>query len=193
MKIGIDVDGVIVDSDEAIRVAAELYDLLELKGNGTINKEAMLAEDRFGWTEEERRYFLENRVYYASLTAPFMPGAIDILKMLINEGHELVLITARGNIEPRLIQEINDRLQREKIEFSKKFFKVKNKVQVAVQEKLDIMIDDRWNISQEMSIEKIHALYFRNVNRLKIEENEFLHEVNNWGEIYRKIKELSKL
>lgn len=38
MKIGIDIDGVILNSENLFRVKAELYDLLELNKNGVINK-----------------------------------------------------------------------------------------------------------------------------------------------------------
>ena len=38
MKIGIDIDGVILDYETKLRVYAEIYDVLELKGRGIINK-----------------------------------------------------------------------------------------------------------------------------------------------------------
>ena len=36
----------------------------------------------------------------------------------------------------------------------------------------------------------IKTLYFRGMRSWKIEENEYLKEVFNWGEVYRYIKEL---
>ena len=53
------------------------------------------------------------------------------------------------------------------------------------------MIDDRATICKAISDNRIRALYFRDVNREKLEENEFLKEVNNWGEIYRYIYNLN--
>ena len=38
MKIGIDVDGVVLDSETEFRIEAELYDILTLKRNSIINK-----------------------------------------------------------------------------------------------------------------------------------------------------------
>ena len=37
MKIGIDVDGVIFDFEKELKTRAELYDLLQLHGNGVVD------------------------------------------------------------------------------------------------------------------------------------------------------------
>ena len=37
MKIGIDLDGVVFDSEKEFRVYSELYDMLDLKQNSKIN------------------------------------------------------------------------------------------------------------------------------------------------------------
>ena len=34
--------------------------------------------------------------------------------------------------------------------------------------------------------------YFRDTNLVKLDESEFVHEVNNWGDIYRYITEHNK-
>lgn len=184
MKIGVDVDGVIINSDEAIRVEAELYDLFNIRANGIQKKEgAMLAEEMYDWNQDEINEFVANRIYDVSHEAPFVPGAIRILKQLQKDGHELILITARGRIISE--SETEERLKEAKLEFSKKYYKEREKVGVAKKENIDIMIDDRGTICKAMSENKIHGLYLRDVNRPKFEENEYFHEVNNWGEIYR--------
>ena len=33
------------------------------------------------------------------------------------------------------------------------------------------------------------TLYFRDTNMLELEKNEYIKEVNNWGDVYRYIKE----
>ena len=52
------------------------------------------------------------------------------------------------------------------------------------------MIDDDWRIAKTLSENEIKTLYFRDTNLVKLQENTYLKEVNNWGEIYRCIKEL---
>ena len=53
------------------------------------------------------------------------------------------------------------------------------------------MIDDKASICKQISENKIKSLYFRNVNREILQENDYLKEVNNWGEIYRYIYNLN--
>ena len=53
------------------------------------------------------------------------------------------------------------------------------------------MIDDSPIHCKKLVENKIKTLYFRDVNREKLEENEYLKEVNHWGEIYRYIYNLS--
>ena len=101
MKIGIDLDGVIFDSEKDFRIYSELYDMLELKRNSKKNEKEIKFQDRFDWTEEETNRFLEK--YHTKITeeANFMPGAKKVLKMIKEEGHELIIISARGYINKK--------------------------------------------------------------------------------------------
>ena len=51
------------------------------------------------------------------------------------------------------------------------------------------MIDDDWRIIEKLSTNNIKTLYFRDTNLKKLEENKFVKEVNNWGDICRYISE----
>ena len=53
MKIGIDLDGVVFDTEKEFRVYSELYDVLELKQNNKINNAELKFQDRFKWTKEQ--------------------------------------------------------------------------------------------------------------------------------------------
>ena len=50
MKIGIDLDGVVFDTEKEFRVYSELYDMLELKRNSKRDNKALRFQDRFSWT-----------------------------------------------------------------------------------------------------------------------------------------------
>ena len=193
MKIGVDVDGVIINSDESIRVHAELFDLFNSKDKGIQVKEGIvLAEEMYDWSEEERKEFITKRLHEAIYNAPYVPGAIKILKKLKEDGHELILITARGTLIPELKEETEQRIKESGLEFTKKYYKQNRKVDIALAEDIDVMIDDRASICKAMSDNKIHGLYLRDINRPIFEENEYFHEVNNWGEIYRFIYNLNR-
>ena len=57
MKIGVDLDGVVFDSEKEFRVLSELYDMLELKQNSKIDNREMLFEKRFAWSKEQSDEF----------------------------------------------------------------------------------------------------------------------------------------
>lgn len=103
MKIGIDIDGVILDYERILKIYGDLYDLK------------------------------------LSKQTPLIPGAKDVIDMLQKDGNKLIVISARGG----MIEEMKD---------------------VAIEK-----------FKEEMK---------------KLEQNEYLKEVSNWGEIYRYIKEM---
>ena len=51
------------------------------------------------------------------------------------------------------------------------------------------MIDDDWKIIRKLADNQVKTLYFRDTNLIKLEESKYIKEVNNWGEIYRYIRE----
>ena len=52
MKIGIDIDGVILDYERMLKTYGDLYDFIELKKNGIINRNEHYLRNRYNWTEE---------------------------------------------------------------------------------------------------------------------------------------------
>ena len=192
MKIGIDLDGVIFDSERIFRVYAELYDILELHQNGIIDNREVRFQERYNWSQEIINNFM--RKYHTKIIeeAAFMPGAKEVIKMLKNEGHELIIITARGNKKKEHIAITEDILKKNDMYiFDKYCWGVEKKKEVCVAEKIDLMIEDSNNNCKEISEAKIKTIYFKDAPNYDIEENEYLKTLYNWGEIYRYIKEVS--
>ena len=103
MKIGIDLDGVVFDSEKEYRVYTELYDMLDLGKNTKRNNKELRFQERFNWSKEEADGFVKKYHKQIVTEANFMPGAKDVLKMLKDEGNSLILITARGFINKDMI------------------------------------------------------------------------------------------
>lgn len=59
MKIGIDVDGVLLEKE--LRTRAELYDLLELNGKGILNTNKFNLEERYGWNKDVGKKFVKKQ------------------------------------------------------------------------------------------------------------------------------------
>lgn len=191
MKIGLDVDGVILNSENEIRVKSELYDLLELQGKGVVCTNEFLDKDRYEWSKAELDTFREKYFVRASNDSYPMPGAKQILEMLRKDKHELIIITARGLSIKDMKKAAEEKFKEYNLKFEKYYWAVENKLDICKKENIDIMIDDKASICKLTSKNKIKTLYFRDVNREKLEENEYLKEVNNWGEIYRYIYNLN--
>ena len=193
MKIGIDLDGVVFDSEKEYRVYSELYDVRDLKKNSKINNQELKFQKRFRWTEEEIQGFIEKYHKQIVVESNYMPGAKEVLKLLKAEGHLLVLITARGGINKDMIKITEERFKNEGMEiFDKFYWATENKDEVCVKEHIDIMIDDSYDKCKSIAKSKIKTIYLKDAPSYDLEENDYIKVLYNWGEIYRYIKELEK-
>ncbi len=102
--------------------------------------------------------------YFLKLSrqTPLIPGAKDVINMLQKEG----------------------------ISFDKYYWKQDDKLEIVQKENIDFMIDDSYDVCKSLSENGIKSIYFRDKEMKKLEQNEYLKEVSNWGEIYRYIKKM---
>ena len=190
MKIGIDLDGVVIDSETTFRTYEEIFDIDILKGNNLINKEEPKFQARYNWTNEQEKEFIERYFLTVSKESNLMSGFIGVYNLLKKQGHEFVVITARGGFVKEMKDDAIRLLEKNNIKFNKYYWKVEDKLEICKNEKVDIMIDDDWRIIKKIADNKIKTLYFRDTNLTKLEEKDYIKEVNNWGEIYRYIKDM---
>ena len=122
-----------------------------------------------------------------SIEAPIVPGAKCVLQKLKKMGHELIVISARGKEEGSFIENIIEKIEKEGIYPDKYYWKKQEKLEVCQAEEIDVMIDDKPTTCQTMAENHIKTLYFRGIRGWDLEENEYLKEVSNWGEVYRYI------
>lgn len=188
MKIGIDIDGVILDYERVLKTYGDLYDFIELKKNGIINRNEHYLRDRYDWTDEERMNFVNKYFLKLSKQTPLIPGAKDVIEMLQKEGNELIIISARGGMIEEMKDVALEKFNQEGISFNKYHWKQHDKLELAKQEKVDVMIDDSYEVCKKLSSNGIKTIYFRDKEMKVLEQNENLKEVSNWGEIYRYIK-----
>ncbi len=195
MKIGIDLDGVVIDSETTFRTYEELYDLAILKENNLIDREEPKFQARYNWTKEQQKDFTDKFFLQISKESNLMSGFIGAYNYLKEQGHEFVVITARGlRTDGTFIKEMEDDAKRvlneSNIIFDKYYWGQADKLNVCKKENVDVMIDDDWKIIEKLSANNIRTLYFRDTNLKKLEENKYIKEVNNWGDICRYISEI---
>jgi len=193
MKIGIDLDGVVIDSETTFRTYEEIFDIDVLKGNNLVNKEEPKFQARYNWTEEQEKEFIEKYFLTVSKESNLMSGFIGIYNLLKKQEHEFVVITARGGFIKEMKDDAIRLLNENNIEFDKYYWKVEDKLEICKKENVDIMIDDDWKIIKRLADNQIKTLYFRDTNLMKLEENEYVKEINNWGEIYRYIRKMQNI
>ena len=192
MKIGIDLDGVVIDSETTFRTYEEIFDIDVLKGNNLINKEEPKFQSRYNWTNEQEKEFIERYFLTVSKESNLMSGFIGIFNLLKEQGHEFVVITARGGFVKEMKDDEIRLLEENNIKFDKYYWNVEDKLEICKKEKVDIMIDDDWKIIKRLADNEVKTLYFRDTNLMTLEENKYIKEVNNWGKIYRHIKGMKK-
>ena len=192
MKIGIDLDGVVIDSEVTFRTYEEIFDIDTLGGNNLVNRKEPKFQARYNWTEEQEKEFIEKYFLTVSKESNLMSGFLGVYNFLKEQGHEFVVITARGGFIKEMKDDAIRLLSENNIKFDKYYWKVEDKLEICKNEKVDIMIDDDWKIIKRLADNHVKTLYFRDTNLVQLEETEYIKEVNNWGEIYRYIKKNSK-
>lgn len=190
MKIGIDIDGVILNFEGELRVQAELNDVINLKRNSIVNEKETFFQAKYNWSEEEINDFIAKNFLKLSKECNFMPGAVEVINLLKKEGHELIIISSRGGLIKEMKDIAEQRLEEKGLKFDKYYFVAKDKAKICKEENIDIMIDDYYKTCKSLVEGKIKTIYFREYPNYELEENEYLKEVHNWGEIYRYIQEI---
>lgn len=191
MKIGIDLDGVVFDSEKEFRVYSELYDMIDLKQNSKMDNKELKFQDRFKWTQKETEGFLNKYHKQIIVESNYMPGVKRILNLLKQDGHSLILITARGGMNKDMIKITEERLKQSEMDiFDKYYWATENKDEICIKENIDIMIDDFYKKCESIANKKVRTIYLKDAPSYDLEENEYIKVLYNWGEIYRYIKEI---
>ena len=190
MRIGIDLDGVVLDTEKQFRNEAELYDILKLNRNSTKDQSAQWAQDRYKWADDEKNEFIEKYLIEGTKKSHIMPGAKEVIELLKKDGHELVVITARGHDIPVMKKLAQEMLEKENITFDKYYWETPEKVETAKKENIDLMVEDSLSNCMKLSKENIKSIYLRDSN-MKPANDKNIKECYIWGEVYRYIRELS--
>lgn len=185
MKIGIDLDGVVIDSENTFRVYEEIFAIEELSQKKIYDRQEPKYQNRYNWSKEEQNLFNKKYLLKGAEESSLKPGFLPIYSRIKELGYELVVITARGMFLEQMKDDAIRLLEENNIFFDKYYWNVTNKLEICKKENIDIMIDDDYKIIEELSQNNIKTLYFRDVNLRKLKENNYIHEVNNWGDVYR--------
>ncbi len=190
MKIAIDIDGTIYDTEKNFRVQGEIYDIEELNKNSVINPTAMWAQDRYNWTKEENEEYLKKFVDI-SKKSNLIPGAKEVIEKIQKLGIETIIVTARGHESgennKEMIKIMEEKMKQDGLSFDKYFWGTDDKSKICKQESIDAIIDDSPIVCKQTSSAGIKTVFLHDSGIVGLEPNKNLIEVHNWGEVYREI------
>ncbi|MCL2869309.1 hypothetical protein FWF48_00655 [Candidatus Saccharibacteria bacterium] len=142
MKIGVDIDNVMTDSSELIIQYAKKY----FKSNDMDLIDNILHANK---VDERLMAFYEKYLTKMQGDYKLKANVKEVIDSLRQKGHEIVLITARGNSQThsyldKLGQDIvtKEYLLKHKINFDKIIFGTRDKAKECVENHLDILVDD---------------------------------------------------
>ena len=194
MKVGIDIDGIILDFERTMRTYAELYDLLILRKNGVVNPNEFDYLKRYDWIEEERTRFINDYLVYATINStPLIPLVKEMLKLFKVEGINYTFITSRGLLRKDTKNAVLTVFEKNDLPTDNIYFGVENKVLKCKELGIDIMIEDKPSTCKLLRDQNIKTLYFRDKGNEKLDEDSYLIEVSNIGEICRCIFKINGL
>lgn len=172
MRIGIDIDDTLVNTSES-------FEKLKIKYDLNIKKK---FNDK--WDLEEREQILYKYLYEIIINAELKENAKEVINEL-SKNNELFIITARND-------KYNEKIPKETIEFFKKeninidkfYFNDYEKASLAKSLNLDLMIDDRKSIYENMKNVNIDCILFGDKIKTWKEVLEYINskEGNNWKE-----------
>ena len=112
--------------------------------------------------------------------------AIDTMQKLIDDGHEIILVTARSHALPgQNVKYLKDN----GVPYTVLHEAAGNKVAVAIEEKLDLLIDDSVNNCTLVKAQGIPVLLYDNPYNRKCTT---LDRVCSWKEVYEVVTNMTK-
>lgn len=192
MRIGLDIDNVILETDEEI-LKEMLIEDKNKRNKGIINNNAdYIFLGMFDWSKEEINSFLNTKMEDIAKNLKPKKDAKYYIDKLIDDGHEIYLISNRSNkqyqnayLTTKKNLEVND------IKYNKLIITETNdKSKECLDEKIDLMIDDRASNCMKLLDKNINCLLFKT----KYEKRNFdnLNSVSSWHELYEYINNSTK-
>lgn len=195
MIIGIDIDDTITDTYEVIMGYAQEYTINNLNREPILKNadctNHMYTKVLHDWKTDEDLEFL--KLYYEKMIKEVKPKtlAVKYLKKLHEEGHKIVLITARWEAEYfDLIKTTEEWLKENDVSYDKLIVNAENKLIACKDEKVDLFIDDSISNCNLVSSGGIKT-YIMDSRTNKNMDNEKIERIYSWPHLYFKISKNS--
>lgn len=191
MRVGLDIDNVVSNFDKSILEEFSKEDKNK-RNKGIINKNArQIWDGMFDWSKKEVEEFFCNNMEEIAKTLEPRDGAKYYINKMINDGHEVYLISHRVYPHYNHPLEVTEKwLKDNNIRYTKLVLsKSTNKSFECLEHKIDIMFDDSVNNCRKMIDGGINC-YLMKTKYNKTPSGD-LKYVSSWSELYNKVCDLA--
>lgn len=187
MRIGIDIDNVISNFDDALFNEFLKHDKT-LRGTGVINKDAdYVTRGMFDWSQAELDIFYENNIERIVSNLDLKEDAKEYIDKLKQDGHYICIITGRDNGEySDPYKMTKDWLDKFNIKYDKLVLtnayqnEINGKGEKCLENNIDIMIDDSKTVYADCLSKGVPVVLMDTPYNRKIEAT----RVHGWQEFY---------
>ena len=178
-NFGIDIDGVLTDE------GPDYNSIWQQKMNEFFDREITLQEytydlrKAFAINDQELNNFIQNKIEEIYSNVKAVDKARKILTELEQQGHRLILITARDEKHRPLTE---NWLKKNNIPYHELHHE-EEKAPLAVEKNISLFIDDRKKNAFEIAAENIPVILISKYHNNDFNENKNITKVNNWDEI----------
>lgn len=185
MNIGIDIDDTLLDTTKDMQEKIKIYDK-----SGDVTKHIEEIMSGFAPTENVRNFFKEYSIKISE-TLKVKDNAAEVIKKLKDEGHKIIVITARTDIQCKGYEEMTKKyLEKNNIYYDKIFFNSLDKSKICLENNIDLMVDDSIKHCESVRKAGIETILFTSIVNQDKETD--IKRVSNWIELEREINKLEK-
>lgn len=192
MRIAVDLDGVVFDSEMYFMTMGEIYDCKELKGNHIVCPDEGRVQEKFNWSPGEVEEYV--RRYACTEEFSVMPGAALVIgELKKNPENAVYIVSARGQYSEQEILIARKKLETAGIRADGYYWCCKDKAAFCAENKIDVIIDDNFYLDEPLRGMDTVFIHFHMVGKRKPEKRQKLYSVQHWGEVYRVLHSLKAI
>lgn len=179
INLGIDIDGVITDE------GPDDNSIWQIKMNEFFDRKIILKENSydlkqaFGINDQELNAFIESKIKEVYSSVKAVDKAREVLRELYDQGHRLILITARDKMHRPLTEKW---LQENDIPYQDLHHE-HDKGPLAELKDISLFIDDRKENALEIAAKNIPVILVSKYHNSDFIGNKKITKANNWNEI----------
>ena len=193
MNIGIDIDDTIANTCKLALIYAEDYVKNVLKKDIVVDYSDVIdhhyIRDAFGISDEEAERFWREKYYLVLENIEPIDNSIEIIRKLKEDGNNIIFISARWDEKEGSAYKISKNwLEKYDVPYDKLIVGIEKKAPIALEENIDIFIDD--SIRNCVEVEDVGIKSFlmtTSINKNNSSRN--IERVSSWNEVYKKIND----